>query len=97
MLGKAVFVAGTVIVGVMLFQQYQANKKADCLVQVARFQRAYTSDRPKSESGPSDLRNRAPNAEKACHEGRYADASRILTNARLICRLNNGCAEKRTN
>src|ERR1700752_3804806 len=93
-----IFVA-IVGVGAVMFAQHQANSESTqmsaCLEFVERFERAYVADRPQSESGPSDLRNTVPLAKKACDERRYADATKSINTAGMICRLNNGCAPKR--
>jgi hypothetical protein len=70
------------------------NPTAVCLAKVEKFQAVYTSDRPESESGPSDLSRVAQMAENACREGRLEFAQNLLGRSMMMCRLNNGCGEK---
>ena len=95
MIRKLGIVAAIVGIGAVMFAQYQASsaekQMSACLEFVARFERAYAVDPPKSESGPSDLRNSAPLAKKECNEGRFKDATKTINTAGMICRLNNGC------
>lgn len=98
---KVLIFAVVIGVGGVMFAQYQANSESTqisaCLGFVKRFERAYATDRPQSESGASDLRNVVPLATKACNEKRFAEATKSINTAGMICRLNNGCEPKRTN
>jgi hypothetical protein len=96
MLVKAAAVAIVFLgVGALLFQQHRTAQVNECFDFVANFESAYKADRPSSESGPSDLRNAVPLAQKQCQERRFADATKTVNTAGMICRLNNGCEVRR--
>src|SRR5262245_16198671 len=93
-----VMVGATVVMslGVVGFQHLlpvPPDPAASCLAKVQKFDAIYTSDRPQSESGPSDLSRVTETAKDACRDGRVEFAESLVARSMMMCRLNNGCGE----